>query len=95
VLDIIFATRQPSRSGMKRLQTLIETGASPRATIWLIKAAKANAFLSGRGYVTPDDIKQLAPDVLRHRIITSFEAQAEGITGDKIIEVILSKVEVP
>ncbi len=95
VLDIVFATRQPAKNGMKRLQTLIETGASPRATIWLIKAAKANAFLSGRGYVTPDDIKLLAPDVLRHRIITSFEAQAEGITGDKIIDVILSKVEVP
>lgn len=95
VLDIIFATRQPAQNGMKRLQSLIETGASPRATIWLIKAAKACAFLNGRGYVTPDDIKQLAPDVLRHRIITSFEAQAEGITGDKIIEVILSKVKVP
>jgi MoxR-like ATPase len=95
VLDIIFTTRQPAEHGMKNLGTLIEFGVSPRATIWLVKAAKANAFLNGRGYVTPDDIKLLAPDVLRHRLITSFEAQAEGITAAQIIQKILSKVEVP
>ena len=77
------------------LDTLIEFGASPRATIHLVKAAKANAFLNGRGYVTPDDIKELAPDVLRHRLILSFEAQAEAITADQIIEQILKRVEVP
>ena len=95
VLDIVFATRSPAQSGMKKLDTLIEFGVSPRATINLIKAAKANSFLNGRGYVTPDDIKLLAPDVLRHRLILSFEAQAEAISTDQIIQQILKRVEVP
>jgi len=95
VLDIIFATRYPAECGFKKLKPLIDFGASPRATIFLVKAAKAHAFLSGRGYVTPDDIKQVAPDVLRHRILTSFEAQAEAITTDQIIERILNQLEVP
>ena len=95
VLDIIFATRQPAEYGFKKLRRLIEFGASPRATIFMIKAAKAHAFLAGRGYVTPDDIKEIAPDVLRHRIIVSFEAQAEAITTDHIIQRILDQVEVP
>ena len=91
VLNLIFATREPA----KDLHSLIEFGASPRATIFLVKAAKAHAFLRGRGYVTPDDVKQVAPDVLRHRLIVSFEAQAEDITSDQIIEQILSRVAVP
>ena len=95
VLDIIFATRYPAESGMKKIATLIEFGVSPRATINLIKAGKANAFLQGRGYVVPDDVKMLAPDVLRHRLILSFEAQAEAITTDMIIQQILKRVEVP
>jgi MoxR-like ATPase len=95
VLDIIFATRQPAENGLSALKPLIEFGVSPRATIWLVKAAKANAFLQGRGYVTPDDIKLLAGDVLRHRLITSFEAQADGITAAHIVEKILNKVQVP
>lgn len=95
VLDIIFATRQPAEYGFKKLRRLIEFGASPRATIFMIKAAKAHAFLAGRGYVTPDDIKEIAPDVLRHRLIVSFEAQAEAITTDHIIQRILDQVEVP
>jgi len=95
ILDIIFATRQPAESGMKRLAPLIEFGVSPRATIFLTKAAKANAFLNGRGFVTPDDIKMLAPDVLRHRLLVSFEAQAEAITAEQIIQQILKRVEVP
>jgi MoxR-like ATPase len=95
VLDIIFATRDPAANGLKSLRSLIEFGASPRATIFLIKAAKAHAFLRGRGYVTPDDIKQVAPDVLRHRIIVTFEAEAEEITSAQVIQQILSKVEVP
>src|SRR5690349_21186238 len=78
VLNIIFATRDPAASGLKELRPLIEFGASPRATIFLLKAAKAHAFLRGRGYVTPDDIKQLAPDVLRHRVMVTFEAEAEN-----------------
>lgn len=95
VLNIVFATRDPAASGMKELRQLIEFGASPRATIFLLKAAKAHAFLRGRGYVTPDDIKQLAPDVLRHRVMVTFEAEAENITSTQIIQQILSRVEVP
>jgi MoxR-like ATPase len=95
VLNIIFTTRDPIASGLKELRSLIELGASPRATIFLLKAAKAHAFLRGRGYVTPDDIKQVAPDVLRHRVVVSFEAEAENITSAQIIQQILSRVEVP
>ena len=94
-LDIIFATREPQKSGMKKIGTLIEFGASPRGTLALIKASKAHAFLNGRGYVVPDDIKQIAPDVLRHRIVTSFEAQAENIDSTRIIREIINRIEVP
>lgn len=95
VLDIVFATRDPISSGVKDLSGMIEFGVSPRGTVFLVKAAKAHAFLKGRGYVTPDDVKQCAPDVLRHRIILSFEAQAEGVDAEQIIERILSRVAVP
>lgn len=95
VLDIIFATRDPQKSGMKKMSTLIEFGASPRGTLALIKAGKAHAFLNGRGYVMPDDIKEIAPDVLRHRIVTSFEAQAEDIDSTRIVQEIINRVEVP
>ncbi len=95
VLNIIFMTRDPANGGAKELNALIEYGASPRATISLLKAAKAYAFLRGRGYVTPDDIKQVAPDVLRHRILVTFEAQAEDVTSDQIVEQILCRVPVP
>lgn len=95
VLDIVFATRYPAERGMKKLSALIEFGVSPRATLVLIKTAKANAFLNGRGYVMPDDIKLLAPDVLRHRLLLSFEAEAEGISVDQVIEQILKRVDVP
>lgn len=95
VLNIIFATREPSENGLKELRPLIEFGASPRATIFLLKAAKAHAFLRGRGYVTPEDVKQVAPDVLRHRLLVTFEAQAEDISSGQIIDQILSRVGVP
>ncbi len=95
VLNIIFATRDPVSSGMTDLRPLIEFGASPRATIFLMKAAKAMAFLRGRGYVTPDDVKQVAPDVLRHRVIVTFEAEAEEVTAAQVIQKILSRIEVP
>lgn len=95
VLNIIFATRDLSSLGVKDLVGLVEYGASPRATLSLIRAAKASAFLRGRGYVTPDDVKQIAFDVLRHRLVLSFEAQAEGLTSDKILERLLSQVPVP
>ncbi len=95
VLDIVFATRDPAANGFKEIRSLIAFGASPRATIFLVKAAKAHAFLRGRGYVTPDDVKQIAPDVLRHRILVTFEAEAENVTSAQIIQQILNKVAVP
>lgn len=95
VLDIIFATRDPSAVHFSRLTPLIEVGASPRATIFLIKAARAHALLRGRGYVVPDDVKQIAPDVLRHRLTLTFEAEAENVTPEQVIRQILSRVEVP
>lgn len=95
VLDIVFATRFPDEAGLKQLTPMIEVGASPRATLFLVKGAKANAFLNGRGYVTPDDVKSIAHDVLRHRIMVSFEAQADDINSEEIIQQILKKVEVP
>lgn len=95
VLDLVFATRQPGDNGLRDLRSLIAFGASPRASIYLIMAARAHAFLKGRGFVTPEDIKQMAPDVLRHRIITTFEAEAEEIDTNQIVQRILDHVEVP
>lgn len=95
ILNIVEATRDPVGSGLKELRSLIEFGVSPRATLFLLKGAKAHAFLRGRGYVTPDDVKQIATDVLRHRIMVSFEAQAEAVTSTQIIEQILNRIPVP
>ena len=95
VLNLVVATRDPGRAGLGELEALIEYGASPRAGISLIAAARAYAFLRGRGYVVPDDIKQLAPDVLRHRVITTFEAEARNIDSDQLVQEILDAVEVP
>ena len=95
VLDLVLTTRNPSGDGLDDLRPLIAFGASPRASIYLIAAARAHAFLKGRGYVTPEDIKQLAPDVLRHRIITTYEAEAEDITTDAIVQQVLDQVDVP
>jgi MoxR-like ATPase len=95
VLDLVLTTRQPGNNGLSDLNNLIDFGASPRASIFLIAAARAHAFLKGRGFVTPEDIKQIAPDVLRHRIITSYEAEAENITSDHIVRRILDHTDVP
>ncbi len=95
VLDIVFATRYPDRQGLAHLVPLVHYGASPRAGIFLVAAARALAFLRGRGYVTPDDIKELAPDVLRHRVITTYEAEAEGVGPSAIVAQILDHVAVP
>ena len=95
VLDLVTTTRQPGTNGLSDLNNLIEFGASPRASINLINAARAHAFLKGRGFVTPEDIKQIAPDVLRHRIITSYEAEAENINSDHIVRRILDHTDVP
>jgi MoxR-like ATPase len=80
---------------MKELAPLIEFGASPRATIALAQASRAHAFLRGRTYVTPDDVKAIAPDVLRHRVLTTYEAEAEEVTSDDIVTKILQTVESP
>ena len=95
VLDIVEATRRPMGEALEDLPQLIAYGASPRASIFMIEAARAHAFVKGRGYVTPEDIKQLAPDVLRHRVITTYEAEAEEVTSDDIVQRILDHVEVP
>jgi len=95
VLDLVFATREPADNGLTDLDPLIEFGASPRASIYLIMAARAHAFLHGRGFVTPEDIKQIAPDVLRHRIVISYEAEAEEINSAAIVQRILDQIEVP
>jgi len=95
VLDLISATRRPETIELNDLRHLIEYGASPRAAIFLIRAAKAHAFLRGRRHVTPDDIKELALDVLRHRILLTYRADAEGIDADTILKRILERVPVP
>jgi MoxR-like ATPase len=95
ILDLIFATRYPEENGLADLRPLISFGASPRASIYLVVAARAHAFLKGRGYVTPEDIKQIAPDILRHRLIISYEAEAENITSADLVQRILDQVEVP
>ena len=95
ILSLVQATRDPSGSNLSDLKPLIDFGASPRATIFLGKAARAQAFLNGRGYVTPQDVKDVAYDVLRHRVILTYEAEAEQMTSDNVIEKILSTVPVP
>jgi len=95
ILDIVFATRTPKKYKLDELSTLIQYGASPRATIYLTLAAKAYAFTQGRGYVTPQDIKSIGPDVLRHRVIVSYEAEAEEMNSEDIIKKIFDGVEVP
>jgi len=95
IVDLVRATRDPASIGLGALAPLIAFGASPRASIALAQAARAHAVLQGRGYVTPHDIQALAPDVMRHRIVLSFEAEAEDVTSDSIVEQVLSKVKVP
>jgi MoxR-like ATPase len=95
IVDVVFATRDPVSYGMKDVQGLIAYGASPRATIYLNLAAKAHAFLRHRGYVTPEDVKAIGLDVLRHRIIVTYEAEAEEIGSDQIVRQIFDHVEIP
>jgi MoxR-like ATPase len=95
IVDLVHATREPAAAGLHDLVPLIEFGASPRATISLAQASRAHAFLRGRAFVTPDDVKAIAPDVLRHRVLTTYEAEAEEITSDEIVRRILANVESP
>ncbi|MBN8226337.1 AAA family ATPase [Corallococcus macrosporus] len=95
ILNVVFATREPARYGLKDLADYIQFGASPRATIALAQAARAHAFLRHRGFVTPEDVKAIAFDVLRHRIAMTYEAEAEELTQEKIIQRVFDRVEVP
>ena len=95
IIDIVFATRNPEGYGLEELKPLIRYGASPRASIYLTLAAKSNAFLRHRGYVTPEDIRAIGLDVLRHRMIITYEAEAEEVTSEDIVRKILNKIEVP
>ena len=95
IVDIVHTTREPASAGLQDLAPLIEFGASPRATISLAQASRAHAFLRGRAFVTPDDVKAIAPDVLRHRVLTTYEAEAEEVTSDQIVQRILGKIESP
>lgn len=95
VLDLVIATREPEKHGLQKIKPWINYGASPRATIFMIQAARAYAFINGRGYVTPEDIKAVGFDVLRHRVLLTYEAEAENITSEDIIRSIFEAVEVP
>jgi MoxR-like ATPase len=95
IVDIVFASRQPQDYGLEELKGLIEYGASPRASIYLTIASRAHAFLRRRGYVTPEDVKSIGMDVLRHRIIITYEAEAEEISPEQMVQKIFDKIEVP
>ncbi len=95
VVDLVHATRFPDEAGIEDMAELIDYGSSPRATLYLARAARAHAFIRSRGYVTPEDVKAVAPDVLRHRIATTYEAEAEEIDSDDLVRRLLDSVEVP
>jgi MoxR-like ATPase len=95
IVDIVFATREPGKYGLDEMSRFIEYGASPRASIALNVAARAHAFLRHRGYVTPEDIKSIGPEVLRHRVIVTYEAEAEEITSEDVVRRIFDTVEIP
>ena len=95
ILDLVGASRNPEGAGLSDLADLIAFGASPRATLFLARAAKAMALIRGRGYVIPEDVKEIAADVLRHRLIPTYEAEAEEISADNLVQQLLDRVEVP
>ena len=95
ILDLVFATREPAKHGMKELEEYLEYGASPRATLFLSMAARAHAFLRHRAFVTPEDVKAVGMDVLRHRVSLTYEAEAEDLTPERIVQRVFDKVEVP
>jgi len=95
IVDVVFATREPAKHGLKDLAPLIEFGASPRASIALAMASRAHAFLRHRGYVTPEDVKAIGPDVLRHRLVLTYEADAEEVTAEQVVKRTFEVIEVP
>jgi len=95
IVDVVFATREPAVYKLEKLENLIDYGASPRASIFLAQTAKVQAFMSGRAYVTPQDVKNVGPDVLRHRILLSYEAEAQDLTSDDVVQEVFNTVDVP
>jgi len=95
IINLVYATREPDKAGLPDLKNLIAFGASPRATLFLSRVSRAHAFIRGRGYVTPEDVKSVGMDVLRHRVITTYEAEAENITPEDIVQKVFDSVEVP
>jgi MoxR-like ATPase len=95
ILDLVLATREPEKYRLGHLKNLIQFGASPRASIALLKASRAYAFLRGRGYVTPEDVKTVGPDVLRHRILLTYEAEAEEKNQEDVLRHLFDGIEVP
>jgi len=95
ILDLVLATRNPAHYGLEEIEEFIQYGASPRASLYLKSCAQANAFLNHRGYVTPEDIRTIAMDVMRHRVIVTYEAEAEEMTGEDVVRRVLGSVEVP
>ncbi|MEM6730133.1 MAG: MoxR family ATPase, partial [Myxococcota bacterium] len=95
IVDIVFATREPATYGVEPLARLIEIGASPRATIALARASRVQAFMEGRHYVTPQDVKNIGPDILRHRVLLTYEAEAQELRADDVIREIFNRVDVP
>jgi len=95
IVDVVFATREPAVYKLEKLENLIDYGASPRASIYLAQTAKVQAFMSGRAYVTPQDVKTVGPDVLRHRILLSYEAEAQDLTSEDVVQEVFNTVDVP
>jgi MoxR-like ATPase len=95
IVHVVYATREPESYRMKELRPLVAYGASPRASIYLAQAARAHAFVNGRGFVEPDDVKAVAMDVLRHRIVPTYEAEAENVSAEDLVRRVLAGVEVP
>jgi MoxR-like ATPase len=95
IVHVVYATREPEAYRMKELRPLIAYGASPRASIFLAQAARAHAFVNGRGFVEPDDVKAVAMDVMRHRLVVTYEAEAENVTAEDVVTRVLAGIEVP
>jgi MoxR-like ATPase len=95
IINLVFATREPAKVGLRELESLLEFGISPRATIFLTRGARALAYLQGRDFVLPDDVKAIAPSVLRHRLRTTYEAELKGIDSESVIATLLNKVRAP
>ena len=95
LVELVAATRDPRAYGLPELADFVQYGASPRATLALLSTARAHAFLQGRGYVVPEDVKEIAPDVLRHRVLLTYEAEAENVSSDQVVSRILERIEVP